>query len=912
MAAPEETSKLRTLADAVSGSGPWPDGKGAWASDAGRFDVNKVSEEAEEEGRSVVVVAKRTELSVVETRMKLGPDGLGLGLAVETEKVGDSGTENGCGREEVGQGVLKGDYGVARSGEMNGSVSMVAQNGTNRMIGDLNVGNGENTMEMDGENSDGVADYAESLERHGYSVGDLVWGKIKSHPWWPGQIYDPKDASDSALKYSQTGRLLVAYFGDGSFAWCLPSQLIPFAEHFEDMSRQSSSKSFAIAVQEAVDEIGRLVEVEMTCKCVPEENRRGLNSPLAANAGIKAGVLVPEGGIGKLLSFRYDSAELLATVQNIAETVFFASVLELAILKSWLSAFYRANGGTSLPFYHQGLQIEGLEDNKNTNGVTDSSDLSVPIEVPIQGPLEEDWSLPLAGSGNGPAPSEDQIYHRRKQKSVAEIMAKGTDKKSKSRKRSITTEGTNASNSAKQRGKLVSDGAGNQNSNTQASGTVKKRGRKKINEVPHAENGHAQPEEEIHKNSLLSELNRHDTTVADDNDSQGTEGNGEISYSRERKKSKYLSPPYTSSRFRSGNRILKKKFQKESEKMSKIARIGERMTKAAGILLESPPIVKCNGQRVEEKLPEDGLLDASTSLIPPECKQKIIDTVDVNAPVEEVLAGVMSVAINPFRSWDERSPNFIRGFISAFRSSLFKESNYTVTRMRGTKRKSLRFEQADMGEGDAKPPDVKSPRTVSKKSARDKSDKPKPKKIAKGSGVKSNDKLVNRKASPASLVVTFASGFSLPSKDDIIQTFSKFGVLNEKETVVLPESSSIQIVYSSPSGAEEALKASLKQSPFGSRSVDYKLCYSSAAPMAVQSSRNTSSLYIQTSDKPVASQPAADEKPELDSIRQRLEIMTSMLEKCYGKISTKEVSKLDSEIKPLFEKVRKMAEATSY
>ncbi|KAL3526412.1 hypothetical protein ACH5RR_011068 [Cinchona calisaya] len=755
---------------------------------------------------------------------------------------------------------------------------------------------GGNIKEMDGEKGDG--DDVESVEEHGYSVGDLVWGKIKSHPWWPGQIYDPKDASEKAVKFNQKGRLLVAYFGDGSFAWCLPSQLMPFAEHFEDMSKQSSSNSFVNAVQEAVDEIARLVELEMTCKCVPEENRKRLDSPPATNTGIKAGVPVPEGDIGKLLSFRYDSAELLSTVESIAVSVAFPSVLELAILRSWLAAFYCARGSYFLPIYHEGLQIEGLED-MNKNGPKDANDFRAPVEVPIQGPVEEVW--PESGS----APSEDKIYHRRKQKSVSELMVEGTDKKSRSRSRSVAREGTNDSQSAKQKRK-VDDEARNQSGSIHASATVRKRGRKKSDEIS---------KEEMHKKSLSIEVEKHETVVADDNNGGGTKGTGDISSPRERKKSKYLSPPYTSPRFGAGNPFSKTDSEKESVKISKIARTGEPMTKAAGILLGSPPLVKFNGQTMEKKLPEgsnDGQLDISCYLNPPGSKQdqKIIEERDVNAPVNEVLTGVISMAINPSNSWNDRLLDLTRGFIGAFRGSVYLNgANYKIYHKRqpGRKRKSLSSEQENLGQGDAKSSEAKAHRIVGRKSTKDMPDASKQKKTDRGPIAKSNDKLVD--ASSASLVVTFAPGFSLPSKGDIIRTFRKFGVLNEKETVVFHDSASLQIVYTSFSGAEEALRASLRRSLFGSASVNYKLCYPSAPPAAVESSHITSSPHTKTSEKPVASGSTSDEKSQLGSIREKLEIMASMLEKYDGKVSTEEVSKLDSEIKPLFERVRKIAES---
>ncbi|GMH24466.1 hypothetical protein Nepgr_026309 [Nepenthes gracilis] len=93
---------------------------------------------------------------------------------------------------------------------------------------------GQNVWEME----DGHGGHGDTK----FAVGDFVWGKIKSHPWWPGRIFDPSNASEFALTYKHEGRLLVAYFGDGTFAWCKSQQLKSFAENFEEMSKQSSSK----------------------------------------------------------------------------------------------------------------------------------------------------------------------------------------------------------------------------------------------------------------------------------------------------------------------------------------------------------------------------------------------------------------------------------------------------------------------------------------------------------------------------------------------------------------------------------------------------------------------------------------------------------------------------------------------
>ncbi|KAD4586646.1 hypothetical protein E3N88_24247 [Mikania micrantha] len=85
-------------------------------------------------------------------------------------------------------------------------------------------------------------------ENHSFVVGDFVWGKIKSHSWWPGQV-------SMHLIMQHNGQLLVAYFGDGSFSWCSPSQLKPFLNHFQDMLCQSKSKKFVNAVHQVLEEV---------------------------------------------------------------------------------------------------------------------------------------------------------------------------------------------------------------------------------------------------------------------------------------------------------------------------------------------------------------------------------------------------------------------------------------------------------------------------------------------------------------------------------------------------------------------------------------------------------------------------------------------------------------------------------
>ncbi|KZV39938.1 hypothetical protein F511_11318 [Dorcoceras hygrometricum] len=106
----------------------------------------------------------------------------------------------------------------------------------------------------------------------GFEVGDMVWGKVKSHPWWPGHIYDENYASVNVRKSKREGHVLVAFFGDSSYGWFLPAELIPFELNFAEKSRQTNLRSFLIAVEEATDELSRRRSLGLACRCRNQYN----------------------------------------------------------------------------------------------------------------------------------------------------------------------------------------------------------------------------------------------------------------------------------------------------------------------------------------------------------------------------------------------------------------------------------------------------------------------------------------------------------------------------------------------------------------------------------------------------------------------------------------------------------------
>ncbi|KAL9280836.1 putative PWWP domain-containing protein [Arabidopsis thaliana] len=112
---------------------------------------------------------------------------------------------------------------------------------------------------------------------YGFEVGDLVWGKVKSHPWWPGHIFNEAFASPSVRRMRRIDHVLVAFFGDSSYGWFDPAELIPFEPNLEEKSQQTVSKHFVRAVEEAKDEASRRSALGLTCKCRNPYNFRPSN-----------------------------------------------------------------------------------------------------------------------------------------------------------------------------------------------------------------------------------------------------------------------------------------------------------------------------------------------------------------------------------------------------------------------------------------------------------------------------------------------------------------------------------------------------------------------------------------------------------------------------------------------------------
>ncbi|KAM0944250.1 putative non-specific serine/threonine protein kinase [Dioscorea sansibarensis] len=157
-----------------------------------------------------------------------------------------------------------------------------------------------------------------------FSIGDLVWGRKGADEWWPGMVCDPSRAPDKSPGRNSDA-VLVAYFGgDDSFTWCHPSQLKPFKLEFPKMSAQSESKSFVSAVENALEEMERCLELEMSCSCVVDEFSKQESRKFSVT--------------------NYEPIEFLKLVFDAAKDALAVNMLEITMLRSWALAIGRGGG----------------------------------------------------------------------------------------------------------------------------------------------------------------------------------------------------------------------------------------------------------------------------------------------------------------------------------------------------------------------------------------------------------------------------------------------------------------------------------------------------------------------------------------------------------------------------------------
>ena len=267
-----------------------------------------------------------------------------------------------------------------------------------------------------------------------FVVSDLVWGKVRSHPWWPGQIFDPSDSSEKALKHQKKDCFLVAYFGDRTFAWNEASQLKPFRTHFSHIEKQSNSETFQNAVDCALEEVSRRVEFGLACSCIPKDAYDNIKFQVVENTGIRQESSTRDGVDRSASADFFEPDKLIEYTKALAHFPSGGSDrLELMIAKAQLLAFYRLKGYCSLPeFQFCGQLLENDTDTSVSGERMHSSDV---IEHATT--LYKDAELTSSGqeilkSRNSPSNKrkhnlKDGVFYKKKERSLSELMSGAID-----------------------------------------------------------------------------------------------------------------------------------------------------------------------------------------------------------------------------------------------------------------------------------------------------------------------------------------------------------------------------------------------------------------------------------------------------------------------------------------------------
>jgi len=97
-----------------------------------------------------------------------------------------------------------------------------------------------------------------------YEFLDLVWAKLGTYPWWPGQVADPQWCSDAVKKSKPKGLSYCVHFLESNtFSWVKPKDLKPFrcAAYEEYVNKEYKYKGYMEAValcQQREVDLGRV------------------------------------------------------------------------------------------------------------------------------------------------------------------------------------------------------------------------------------------------------------------------------------------------------------------------------------------------------------------------------------------------------------------------------------------------------------------------------------------------------------------------------------------------------------------------------------------------------------------------------------------------------------------------------
>eukprot|EP01018_Ginkgo_biloba_P024705 Gb_11632 [translate_table: standard] len=710
----------------------------------------------------------------------------------------------------------------------------------------------QDTKRYEGEKSSFIPSNEEH-EKHRFSVGDLVWGKVKYHPWWPGQVFDPLDSSDFARKRQKKGRLLVAYFGDQTFAWCEESQLKPFQQNYKEMAKQSTAKPFCNAVKNALDELARRVEFGLTCSCLSKQTHSRLGSKATINTGIREGAVFNNHREVSLVVTALEPRKLLAYVRDLAESPFTSGTLEITMARAQVSAFFAA----------ERLLVYGTTCAETPIKHGTAYEAKPVATSPVSS--QHGQALGAFESGTKLLKNNDRSSGKRRESSYRKQLPKNR----KRRIGDLNVEYVAAPGPA--------DGMGEHDeafleicgSRTHVlkdmTGTPKKIRQKKGEEIS--------PRKcflSIEKKPRRTESIFHSGGYK--NDLKGMKGKKDMNY--------------TSPRGGDGKEL----------KIPKAFKLGECIRRIASQLTGSPPIIRSGNHAVQKKTYKDsgkkGKVKSKRNILKsPLNKLKTTWSVREDFSVKELLLELSLVAQNPmYYPEEEHIFSRVSSVFLEFRDAVFqKDSSYRSCKKasalklvnRRAKQKSSKCSSKLIGPfsindseeldctdktGSPSPRSYRLERTLKRKAELQVENTKKQSKCCiksrsptqlnmsfkKNLEEDTGDRDVNqytRKSavpvspainvtnyphernaipSPTALFMRFPSGFALPSETELKEKFVHYGPLEVTETEVFSNSGCAQVVFKRRCDAEAAFNGATQNSVFGPATVSFRLRYLSS------------------------------------------------------------------------------------